>query len=1255
MDSELIAYVLDIKYSRNVSTNEIEIDGLSTSEMSFDNGCVNRTLTRQRFTVPWTPTLFFACSSDRIVSIKRNVTLALSIMRCGNISARAHHSVETIFKRSDYETWSFGRATLVEFRFENVRALRIATKYMRDNAETNSKTYHLFATRPMDAMFDVSMRAYLNTKRSRSPYNEASTTTSSSLSSENNKGNGIDLTKYFTPCAWCRFDRTRPDVIGLLDEREIALNSLPADPLRSLPVVCFDIETIGKNESVVPRGSERDQRISSCAISLHSPTMVNTSVVSRDNEETKNSIESNEKTTVGTTIPSSIGAATACILFAYVPVPTGVVDFSYSVDEIEWTLKRKLERKLLCPVRVHLFRDEKGLLSALYDAMSRNMFLSAIKNADDEEQYARIACLLVGYNHWDCDIDFLTTRWCYYGMYDKVAAVSKYARSGEPRFAQSQISIDLMKHVTARHRAQLGSVALSHVSKSFGAAEMSERNMKRSEQTEKMNFDSVSIRRLYFDTRNGVERFLINEALEDLHTDANASKRANANEATTNVVDIAPSSPAIPSLFRVLEYNARDCTILFHLMRNMNYLQTVTEYSRHFVVSLQHASHSGNSYLFPNALVCRALHISKLILPYRNNDATNVTAKLYDNDENVRFNDAPSPFHMYMIERDSSFANEVTRMRISKDTLYIGGLNDAVSGHYKHTVAVDFASFYPSIGCEYKLSMETTKVMTVVQLKNMFQNREGLNASMRCELIRVFDYEPGDSPFRVVNADVGAIVRGKKPFQRRMLRDVKWYEGVEFSNLEEIESTSVTEDKRRVMVVRVPHATYSSVIQSLWTYYLKQRSVYKRAKSNARNADTERVYTCLEKMYKTVANSLYGYLNYERSVIYAPAVAAGVTLLARKTFHETTWLCERLAPMKPPVTRCAVVYKDTDGAIFAFDRSLTDDHDYMSRFVNDAMGLKFVRLETENLTNAATHCCIMGKKKYWKMLNDGKLDTKGFEKNAPEYVKHLVRLLERRVKAFVDVRTSNDTWTFRFHVKSVCSFFVAMYDELHRFRLNCRNKGRDATSVFAFNVALNVRSDGSAVCSDDQFVARCVSEYGYEHGDKVRAVFVLSPDRDCRSTEIQAVREFNASACMLNYYKFVRRFAIYLLQLVEGGKRTDGNVDASNDYYMSPKQFDDELSGAFELWCTIMGFTSDNDNQSSRSRFRDDDNIDAKTNGSAFRDQRTNIAANNGFEISNLASGYLQLFFSECPMSEVVRNSNNAIDELIATVPKRVD
>lgn len=192
---------------------------------------------------------------------------------------------------------------------------------------------------------------------------------------------------------------------------------------------------------------------------------------------------------------------------------------------------------------------------------------------------------------------------------------------------------------------------------------------------------------------------------------------------------------------------------------------------------------------------------------------------------------------------------------------------------------------------------------------------------------------------------------------------------------------------------------------------------------------------------------------------------------------------------------------------------------------------------------------IMGKKKYWKVIEndndatviDSAFVTKGFEKNAQAFIKHIVRVLQINTLEYIERFVSNGVvaaatgtdsqssiLTFRLVIDNVRSFFCAIYSTLHEYY---KHHGLES---FAFGMALNPRITG--VYSADACFMQDLARYNFAIGDRARCVFALTID-DPTETRFMHVRDLVKSRDSINYYKVVRRLTIYLLQNVECFKR----------------------------------------------------------------------------------------------------------------------
>lgn len=699
-----------------------------------------------------------------------------------------------------------------------------------------------------------------------------------------------------------------------------------------------------------------------------------------------------------------------------------------------------------------------------------------------------------------------------------------------------------MKHVAARYRAQLGNVSLANVSKHF----LKQNNPEEMhilyglcDFGEKMALDSVSIRHLYFDSQTGEERFDERRAFDDRSTD---------------------------SMSNIIIYNIQDCLVVHELVRRLKFIDTIVVYSGHFGVSPIRASYVGNSQLLPYAIVTRTIQSNGLIVAHRTDPRLRVPSHvIVQNSGNqqsssatsdklaTRF-DSPTRYELLKRHANLLLRDEVDLMRIDRTKLYMGGINSAEQGHYRHVTSVDFSSFYPSIGITFNLSYETTHILTVAQLFSSYSSMEELNIDLKVGSTRVFDYEPPMSP----NVTLGAIgSHERNPLPMRMSQTVQnlreklsrdennkfgWYDGVELFDVSEIVHSSANLYLRRLLVIVRSSLLEAPVISSLWQYYLQQRTNFKNKIKELKHAldamgsvtqndgasmsdvisrlhETSLVTELrrcesMERVYKIVANSLYGYLNFQKSIIYSPTVAATITLLSRKTFCEMGLLCEQMAPtyMSPAinnrssVARVVTVYRDTDGAVIATNRPLQNAPDFL-RQLNRTIDLETAD-PMRQVCKLAYHCddrvtlrleleccdinslTIMGRKKYWRAMREyTEILSKGFERNAQAYIKPPIRALQRATAklllAHAELRVNDIDERFLgtiIVIADVEAFFVAAYRYLHNF---ARTKG---SRSFAFKVPLNPRefSTGGA---EAEFIQRTLSENNYDVGDRVLCVY----------------------------------------------------------------------------------------------------------------------------------------------------------------------
>lgn len=623
------------------SKNFIIIDALEAIEVSCDGGTVRRLCARVRVRIPWIPTLFIAVRPNYIGSLRRFINIAIlsdkhdlrsrynrdsvarKFLKLDNehdesssrrksataidiadegigVRVNRHSKVRTLIRSRDQILWAErDDMFMYELQFDSFRDRAIAYKFLKNNAFVRSNDYCLFAASDNFA-FEIALSAYVREGGRRSTaildddeliFETEDSIFSPSLSSSTTTNSGIDLAEIFEMFSWCSIDSSRSNTILKLSDEEIAAIGLMKNPLTSLPVISYDIETIAENMNIVPRGVRRHQKLSSISMTL-----------------------SLQKMTTYQERSTAAAAATT---------PTTSVTLMYTPISDSEKLKRY--EKQLNQIQqqqpshedndgdsndnssydiIYLYDDEKRLLFDAVEILRNNTFLVQLYRLDDPRDARRLACILLGYNCWEYDYSYLVCRLHFYGLHQIALAIQTFWR--EPRFCASQISFDLMKHVAARYHAQVGSLALSNVSRYFGAIELSECALSENSRLVKMKFDAVAIRRLYYDTEENIDGVVVEKFDEE-----SAFGNLNSDEGL--------------NVLRIWRYNVQDCLAVYYLAQNLAFFDTVVVYSRHFVVPLVEASYVGNSRLLPNAFAVRALKESRTVLPFR----TNVTAPIF--------------------------------------------------------------------------------------------------------------------------------------------------------------------------------------------------------------------------------------------------------------------------------------------------------------------------------------------------------------------------------------------------------------------------------------------------------------------------------------------------------------------------------------------------------------------------------------------------------------------------------------------------
>lgn len=1017
-----IMYVLEVSYAPK--ENQLTLDGLCKRT---DNE--NRIyFIRKRTNIPWIPTLYIACLEENIVRIKELINAHLSFESLKEINRIIPQcSIRRLCRPKERIFWTYQKNNfLYTIEFPDVRSRNSALRFLQWN--TDSTNLYGLPILQDSIPIDILIRSRLH-QFGRLDCRDIN-----------------DEETDFSMCTWCSYDKINGNFLIKLTLEELQRNNIQDDVMRYIPIISYDIETIARYDSILPRGTEYDQAISSIALTIH------------------NGLWEPEIRT--------------SLILLYTPMETTESNQRYK-DEISDFYAAK-------NIKVLFFQSEIILLCFFLELMEKNTLVSEFLRVQD----ARAAAIITGYNVYDYDYAVICSRLFYFGLYELAMKVSSLRN----KFSKRHISFDVYKHIRQRHIVE-GGLSLDNVSKFFGAeAKLSLTNEQR---TMKMKFNAVAIRHAYkFDDSEKKIFFQPTHLSRDEEI----------------------------NLYDIIDYNIQDCICVFYLMKNINFITNIVLYARHFYVEIEQASYIGNSVLLPKSLFVQTIKQVGILLESNNNSTSQWYCSLRSSDESTSGNEDFQLSDLLTLEKaangeceGSGVYDECDILRIGEKK-YLGGLNNATPGHYVNAIHLDFKSFYPSIACEYGLSFETVKLMQKWLLRQIVPNDFCTN-----EMFRVFDYEPPNS----------LLVKEYR----------NWYEGKEIRKVAEI-----FDDKHRVLTVR-QRPLENPIISHLWKYYLSERERYKRNLTSAKSEYEKKMFTSMEKMFKTLGNSLYGYLNYKYSMCYAPTVAAAITLLARKTFHETTTFLREKMKMR-------IIYEDTDGMIVTSEKCVNMNEQELNGFgkhlANEAtkhLNMPNIILEYEHSSRKTV---VMGKKKYW-YFDGKKIISKGFEKHTSIVIKNIFKLLQENIPF----------GTFNFcMIKNLQNF----YFNLFAFMTTCVENETFSVKDFTFNMILTPRTTKGA---ESDFIDKTLRENNYDVGDRVKCIFRLD-DRDPEKSDFCIFENFDAKKDKLNYYKFLRRYIMYIVQVVEGCKRLEIDHHHYNiplHYKRTAVEFNREFLEAYRIWC----------------------------------------------------------------------------------------
>lgn len=272
--------------------------------------------------------------------------------------------------------------------------------------------------------------------------------------------------------------------------------------------------------------------------------------------------------------------------------------------------------------------------------------------------------------------------------------------------------------------------------------------------------------------------------------------------------------------------------------------------------------------------------------------------------------------------------NEPTHYSGGEDDGYEGAtVIDAKKKYYKEPIAVlDFMSLYPSIMLANNFCMS-----------NLVQNEECKNipgvhyVTVRVTSDKEYTWAVGTlgtrwktckSPPAILIKDDNAV-----PSLATLLANIHREEGIlpedevftlpdAYTSIDNLKLGDVVCSRDaegnefffEPVVVHLP-----GVLQKMLVRMLDERTVAKRLKADATDADSKAVYDGRQQALKVSANSMYGFTGVSTKWGYYPclAVADCVTCRAREMLNRTVVLVQQFAD-------CEVVYGDTDSVMVRF-------------------------------------------------------------------------------------------------------------------------------------------------------------------------------------------------------------------------------------------------------------------------------------------------------------------------------------------------
>ncbi|KAK2574823.1 hypothetical protein KPH14_013130, partial [Odynerus spinipes] len=353
------------------------------------------------------------------------------------------------------------------------------------------------------------------------------------------------------------------------EKRAAFIKDLYDTPFAFIPVVAWDIETIARNPSTLPRGVTADE----CLVSI-------AAVVERPH----------------------IDDGRLALVWVYSPDSSELVkDPQFEREQLRRAnLLLKPGECNVTDVKIYPYRDERAML---YDFCSQMISGSIYTNLffhirpEVASHYDSALVFLVGHNSISYDFSFLLNRLIYFDFFDLVHYLSRYlSRSNDTAhsfcFNDSQICVDTMQFLRTRMR-HLSAFDLRSVLRHYKCEIL------------KQSLDAVAIRSFYYELlfRGSENGGGISASSDSSVTIANTS--SNSIAATSLSALCARTNVCTRHRYYVafLRYNLFDCLSLCDLLQKLAFTSYATVLMRYFGSTLNAAMYKGNSHLLPSLMI----------------------------------------------------------------------------------------------------------------------------------------------------------------------------------------------------------------------------------------------------------------------------------------------------------------------------------------------------------------------------------------------------------------------------------------------------------------------------------------------------------------------------------------------------------------------------------------------------------------------------------------------------------------------------